>query len=291
MTWPAVKRPFTQEAFRGYVGSMTWLGWRPSKIVWHNTAAPSLSQWIKSANADRDKGLVPGITRIGNIENFFRYDNKWSGCPHLFIANDLIWVMNPLSASGVHSPSWNNTAIGIEMVGDFAAEDDDSGEGLKVKQNTIFATAILCSALGLDPISGEVDHNHKTTGTIFLHKQDWATTHDCPGEHIAGHKLAMISEVSGLMSGGEHDPHAVAAVISGQPPPPPSVHSRNGITNAGDLNVRRGPGVANESIGSLPKGTKLEILTQAKNGTSEWLQIRTPLGHVGWVSSRYVTET
>jgi hypothetical protein len=277
MAWPAVKQEFTQEHFRRYVAGLSWPAWRPSKIVWHNTAAPSLAQWMKSAAEDRAKGLVPGITRIRNLERYFRDQNGWSGCPHLFIANDFTWVMNPLTAAGVHSPSFNTTAIGIEMVGDFDREDDDAGEGLKVKQNTIFATAVLCSALGLDPASA-----------IYLHKQDPRTTHDCPGKDIASDKFQMIAEVVDLMSGGEHDPAEVAAVIeTGTAPKIPAMEGR-GITTANNLNFRRGPGVDNESTGSLPKGIELTILATARNGSTEWLQVRTPAGHTGWVSGRYV---
>lgn len=284
MTWPAVKQAFVQDDFRRYVAGLSWSSWRPSKIVWHNTAAPTLAQWIKSADADRAAGRVPGTTRIQNLENFFRFDNHWSGCPHLFIANDFIWVMNPLTAPGVHSPSWNGTSIGIEMVGDFDREDDDAGEGLKVKQNTIFATAILCSALGLEPGSGSVDRaTGKTTGTIFLHKQDPKTTHDCPGKNIAQDKAQMIADVVDLMGGGEHDPHADVEAA------PKPAAERHGITTIGDLSFRRGPGVNNESTGSLAKGVSLAVLAEAQNGSSTWLQVRTPAGHIGWVSGRYVT--
>lgn len=280
MSWPAVKRAFSQEDFRRYVATLAWPTWRPSKIVWHNTAAPSLAQWIKSADADRFNGLVPGTTRIGNLERFFRDNQGWSGCPHLFVANDLIWVMNPLTARGTHSPSFNTTALGIEMVGDFAAEDDDAGEGLRVKRNTIFASAVLCQALGLDPQSA-----------IYLHKQDPRTTHDCPGIDIARDKISMIAEVCDLMAGGEHDPAAVAAVIAGDAAVvPASPIERRGITVTGDLNFRRGPGVDNEAIGVLPKGVNLIILDAANNGSNVWLKARTPAGHVGWVAGRFVTE-
>lgn len=276
--WPAVKRAFEQEQFRAYGETLAWPRWRPSRIVWHNTAAPSLVQWIKSADADRAKGLKPGITRIQNLERFFHDDNHWSGCPHLFVANDYIWEMNPLTAPGVHSPSWNNVSIGIEMVGDFAVEDDDSGEGLKVKNNTIFATAILCSALGLNP----------SNETIFLHKEDKKTTHDCPGARIAIDKQAMIAAVASLMAGGEHDPAGVAAVISGITPPPSGKPEEHGRTIVANLNLRRGPGVTNAAIGPLPKGLDLTIIDEAKNGTTAWLHVRTPAGVLGWVSGSFV---
>lgn len=291
MTWPAEKRNFKQEGFRAYVNTLHWHQWRPSRIVLHNTAAPSLAQWIKTAEQDRLKGLIPGITRINNLERYFRDDNHWSGCPHLFIANDFIWVMNPLTQRGVHSPSFNSTAIGIEMIGDFSREDDDSGVGLNVKQNTVFALAALCSAIGLDPTPGETDKKKKRIldGTIFLHKQDWATTHDCPGKDVAEDKLDIIEEVRGLMDGGEHDPEATSVVISGAAPPPAVVGL--GVTTVDNLNVRVGPGVLNNSLGQLPAGCSLQILGEARNAQTVWLNVRTPAGVVGWVSGLFVKET
>lgn len=277
--WPAVKRAFKQEEFAKYVKDLPLAKWRPNKIVWHNTAAPSLAQWIKSAKADGDRGLVSGISRIQSLEAFFKDNNHWSGCPHLFVANDFIWVMNQLTAPGVHSPSWNSTSIGIEMIGDFAVEDDDAGEGLKVKNNTIFATAILCSAFGLEPSTA-----------IFLHKQDPKTTHDCPGKDIAVDKLKMIEDVAGLMEGGEHDPVSVGQIIANvddhRLPKPELV----GTTIVDDLSFRSGPGVTNPATSSLPSGVRLAILDQASNGTSTWLKVRTPAGHVGWVAGKFVKQ-
>lgn len=278
--WPSINSEYTQDKFRRRVADLSWAKWRPSKIVWHNTAAPTLAQWIKTADEDRAAGRIPGITRIRNLEAFFRDNNGWSGCPHLFIANDYIWEMNVLTSPGVHSPSWNSTSIGIEMIGDYDAEAADTGEGLKVKQNTVFATAILCEAIGLEPTSGTVDASHGTHGTIFLHKQDWKTTHDCPGKHMADDKAEMIAGVASLMSGG--DAHDIGGVSG------PPIAPKSGVATIDDLNVRRGPGVANEAIGSVPKGTKLSILANAANGADSWLQVRTPFGSTGWVSARYV---
>lgn len=264
--WPAVKKDFGQESFRLYVASLAWSNWRPNKIVWHNTAAPTLKQWIKSADDDARNGKIPGISRIINLERFFKDNNNWSGCPHLFIANDRIWVMNPLTAPGVHSPSWNGTSIGIEMIGDFSTEDDDSGEGLKVKGNTIFATAVLCASLGIDP---------KTQ--IFLHKQDPRTTHDCPGEHIARDKQPMIDAVIDLMDGGEHNPQNEGAT-------PPA--QRQVVTTVDNLNFRIGPSVLSEARSQLPKNVQLTVLDTA----SDWLKVKTPAGYIGWVSGRYTKE-
>lgn len=276
MSWPAIKLGFDQEGFRKYVRDLPVSKWHPSMVVWHNTAAPSLAQWMKSAAQDKVAGFIPGITRIRNLEAFFRINNGWSGCPHLFVANDLIWVMNPLTAPGVHSPSWNSISFGIEMIGDFDKEDDDSGEGLKVKNNAIFATAILCETFGIDPRL-----------KIMLHKQDPKTTHDCPGKNIARDKDAMMQAVQDLMSGGEHSSEQVAKIIAGDMSKPEQT-AIQGKTIVADLTLRTGPGVNNEARGSLPNNTTLTILDQAKNGTSTWLRVKTPAGYIGWVAGKFV---
>lgn len=265
MVWPAVKKAFTQEQFRVYVQGLAWGGWRPSLIVWHNTAAPTLAQWKSSAEKDRELGRTPGITRIINLERYFRVDRGWSGAPHLFIADDLIWIFNPLTAAGVHSPSWNSRSLGFEMCADFSREDDDSGNGLQVKNNCIMATAVLCEALGLDPATA-----------IKLHKEDPRTTHDCPGKNLAQDKAEMINSVLALMSGGEHDEG-----IETRP-------SRKGVTTVDGLNVRKGPGVSNQSFGQLTMGTQVTIVDEASNGTTKWLKIELNGNEVGWVAGRYV---
>lgn len=279
MTWPALKRNFPQQGFADYVKTLVWTRWRPSAIVWHNTAAPSLAQWIKSAKVDAEQGRTAGASRIRSLEAFFRDNNDWSGCPHLFIANDYIWVMNPLTDPGVHSPSWNHIALGIEMIGDFSKEDDDAGEGLRVKNNTIFATAILCSTLGIDPQS-----------KIWLHKQDPKTTHDCPGEDIARDKEQMIGDVADLMAGGEHDALDTQLVIMKGEPPIRLDSERMGVTVVSGLAFRTGPGVLNPSRSELPKGVPLTILDEAANGTTAWLKVKTPAGHIGWVAGKFVKE-
>ena len=59
--------------------------------------------------------------------------------PHLFVADDLIWVFTPLTVAGVHSPSWNDVAWGVEMVGEYDIETF----GDAVRDNTVSALAAL----------------------------------------------------------------------------------------------------------------------------------------------------
>lgn len=290
MAWPAVKRAFKQEEFGAYVAGLSWPRWRPSGITLHNTAAPSLKQWQATAAADVKAGRTPGTSRINSLESYFKNQQHWPGAPHLFIDDDHIWVFNPLTAPGTHSPSWNTRHIGIECVGDFSVEDDDSGPGLKVKRNAIYAMAVLCTELGI-PAVNPYDPNNIGRSIlepgIFLHKQDPKTTHDCPGKDMAQDIGQIIADVAALMAGGEHDPHAVAVAI-GAAPAAPVPSERRGVVLADGLNLRRGAGVTNEAFGSLPKGTQVSVLEEARNGTTAWLKIRTPMGYVGWVAGRYV---
>lgn len=160
-----VKRSFSQEAFREYVQGLDRAGnlFEAKGIVLHNTAIPNLRRWITGPPAEQ--WLV-------NLEKYYQFKKKWSGCPHLFVDHERIHVLNSLSVSGVHSPSFNRTHFGVEMVGDYAREEFDSGDGALVRDNTISALATLCEFGGL------------TESKIVLHKEDPRTSHDCPGKNV-----------------------------------------------------------------------------------------------------------
>jgi hypothetical protein len=112
-TWKGIiGKGFRPTEFAAYVSTLTFGEWRPQFVVVHNTSAPRLSQWHST----------PGEQRMRNLEHFYRDEQKWSAGPHLFVADDLIWVFTPLTLSGVHSPSWNGIAWGIEMVGEYEVD-------------------------------------------------------------------------------------------------------------------------------------------------------------------------
>ncbi|WP_263409325.1 peptidoglycan recognition protein family protein [Terriglobus tenax] len=172
---------FTIEQFDTYAHSVTFPGWKPQFVVLHNTGAPRLSQWHS----------VPGAQRMANLQAYYRDQQHWSAGPHLFVADDLIWVFTPLNTSGVHSPSWNGISWGVEMVGDYETEPFSPA----VKNNAAYALAILHSIGGLDP------------HTLRLHKEDPKTTHLCPGKNVG--KQEMIDATLQAMAAhfaGEHVP-------------------------------------------------------------------------------------
>jgi hypothetical protein len=158
-----VGKGFTQDGFSAYVASLgtppDWVDF----VVLHNTAVPTLADWHK----------VSGEKRMVGLADYYRNVQHWSAGPHLFVADDLIWVFTPLKEHGVHSPSWNSVAWGVEMVGDYATEAFDSGAGAKVRDNAVHAVAVLSKWAHLD------------SSSMRLHKEDPKTTHDCPGKHVS----------------------------------------------------------------------------------------------------------
>lgn len=174
---PIVGLSFDAPGFDVYAKSLAWTSWRPSFITLHNTATPNLAQ--------RPNGFEK--KHIQNLVGYYRDTNGWSAGPHLFVDDRQIWVFTPLTTTGRHSPGFNQSAIGIEMLGDYATDSFDTGRGAAVRKNAVCAMASLCGALGLDP------------ATIKLHKEDPQTTHDCPGKKVS--KSAIIAEVKAALDG------------------------------------------------------------------------------------------
>ena len=194
---PIVGLSFTQDGFDSYCHSLQWNAWRPSFIVLHNTSDPSL--------AARPAGLTSGS--IQGLVSYYRDELHWSAGPHLFVDDRQIWVFTPLTVSGVHSPSWNKLALGVEMLGDYDREPFSTGRGLQVRRNAVAALATLCAVLGLDPSNPSM---------IRLHKEDPLTTHKfCPGQNVA--KPDVLQEVSALLlsrHSGEHNLGGAAAAAA-----------------------------------------------------------------------------
>lgn len=176
---------FTAAEFDHYIATVQFNAWRPQFVVLHNTAVPKLADWHK----------VSGQARMHGLANFYQNEQKWSAGPHLFVADDFIWVFTPLNVSGVHSPSWNSISWGVEMVGDYEVETFDPS----VRENVLSALTSMHATLGLDP------------STLKLHKEDKLTTHNCPGKNIV--KTEIINGIQKRLTArmpGDHQPGAVA---------------------------------------------------------------------------------
>ncbi len=153
-------KPYTPDEFGTYLAALTPV-WKPTLIVIHHCAAPSLAQ--------RPHGFTS--QHMLNLQDF--YEGKgWSAGPHLFLDEDQIWTFSPLIARGVHAVSFNSNGIGIEMLGDYDSEDPWSGRGLQVLTTTCKAVKMLQKKFNI-PDSG-----------IRFHRDDVRTNKSCPGRKI-----------------------------------------------------------------------------------------------------------
>lgn len=267
----------TVEAFRAHVAELRFTTWRPAFMVLHNTGAPTLAQW----------NSYPEAQRIRNLERYYRDEQGWSSGPHAFVDNDTIWPFTRFTTTGTHSPSFNGSGLGIELVGDYAREDDDRGLGFDAKMMCVATFAILMGKLGLEP----------DETTIRLHKEDPRTTHDCPGKDID--KAEFIDLVREYM--GEGGTHATAAdtarilTANYQPRPAPVRPPEGAVLDSVQpigLNLRDGSSAAARILAVLPAGQRVAVLGEAMNGRTRWLRVWCRLDEVqrvGWVAARYIT--
>jgi len=180
---------FTPPEFARYVDGLNLSKWQPDFVVLHNTWLPHLSAW----------GTVTGETRMRNLARYYA-SKGWRAGPHLFIADDFIWIFSPLTAPGTHSPSFNSQSWGVEVVGDYDVESFSGG----VRSNTIAALATLHNRAGIDPAS------------LKLHRDDPGTSHHgCPGRGIV--RAEVIAEVMALL-------HPITVMVHGRAVPHTGAH-------------------------------------------------------------------
>ena len=110
---------FSIEEFELYVRqtlSGLMKAWRPRGVVLHNTGT---MVW---PGFDVHGVQISPAQRIENMSVDW-VSRGFYGGPHLLISPDgMIHTVWPLWMAGTHSPSWNKTFWGIEMVGDFDKE-------------------------------------------------------------------------------------------------------------------------------------------------------------------------
>lgn len=157
--------------------------WRPRGCVLHNTGKIN---WPGVVNG---KQITPE-QRLDNMLVGWR-DAKFKAAPHLVLPPDgLVWLAWPLWKPGTHSPSWNSSYWGIEMVGDFRTEHPS---------DALIRTASMAMAGMYRLLGQQVDGNH-----FKLHKEDPKTSHrDCPGI-LCGPKDVWMMRIKSAME--ELDP-------------------------------------------------------------------------------------
>lgn len=154
----------TLNEFRQYCRTYDFGSIKPDSLVIHHTWSPKKSDW-------------KGEKSIMGLKNYYE-GKKWSAGPHLFIAEDGIWLFTPMKDVGIHASSLNSWrtklgrlggySIGIEVVGDYDIERW-TGETLK---NALGVMQILTASLNI------------TTEKVYFHRDAPEAKKSCPGHAI-----------------------------------------------------------------------------------------------------------
>lgn len=180
--------------FRKYVWDYDFGSIKPTSIVIHHTWKPRKNDW-------------KGETTLEGIRRYYDDEKGWSAGPHLFIAEDGIWLFTPLKDVGIHAGEGNATwsflgreskgyrgligsklkeySLGIEVVGDYDV-DRWSGQTLK---NALGTIKILMSRLSIP------------TESVYFHRDFASAKKSCPGYAIT--KDWLFAELAKLDADGE----------------------------------------------------------------------------------------
>ena len=156
-----INRKLDLHEFRDYIATYNFGTQPANKLVIHHTWHPTKDTWA-------------GARSIQGLKKY--YESKgWPAGPHLFIAEDDIWLFSPMRKDGIHAGELNHRSIGIEVVGDY---DEEKWSG-KTKMNTLGVIKLLMGQLGI------------TGASIFFHRD--VSTKTCPGKAIT--KEWLLSEL------------------------------------------------------------------------------------------------
>ena len=138
------------------------LSWAEGVTV-HHTAFPNLDM--------RPKGFT--VQHMRNAAWGYQHDRGWSSGPHLFVDEDQAFGMCPLGRPGVHARSFNQSHIGVELLGDYDSNYEvNSVRGRQVISNGSRIIATICDSQNWDESS------------VNMHRNDPKTRKTCPGAHF-----------------------------------------------------------------------------------------------------------
>jgi hypothetical protein len=159
----------------------------PQGVILHNTWLPNLAMVEDYIAGKNTHGKNPKLSKISEgqlIDNWWVSYKRmhWYSGPHLFIFPTGIFIATPLHIRGTHSPSFNSSHYGVEMVGEY----DKEQLPYTIKKLTIDALTCLFRHLGVQA----------TEETLKFHGEDPRTSHKgCPGKN-ARNKLMWITEIN-----------------------------------------------------------------------------------------------
>ncbi|MBI5422056.1 N-acetylmuramoyl-L-alanine amidase [Candidatus Peregrinibacteria bacterium] len=180
-----VNRRLTLAEFRGLIATFDFGPISPDKLVIHHTWKPTQATWA-------------GQRSINGLKAY--YEGKgWPAGPHLFVAEDGIWLFSPMNKDGIHAGTLNFHSIGIEVVGDY---DNEVWSG-QTKANALGVIKVLMDRLSIPQ------------GQVFFHRDVSPKT--CPGRAITKEwlfaELATVRVMPRIPRLAEDGPLSISAPV------------------------------------------------------------------------------
>jgi hypothetical protein len=196
-------RVMTADEFAAFVETKYFGPVSPNRIFLHHTWRPTRDEW-------KGKQTLLAIKR--NYEEYTWTDSQgrvhegWTAGPHLFVADDGIWLFTDLARDGIGVKGQNQLSLHLEMVGNY---DERLPDGPTLT-NTVAALGALFNRLGLDPqdLLFHRDYSYKS----------------CPGNKVSKEWIipqieAWIASYRGEIEAPPADVEAEAEAEAAQPPP------------------------------------------------------------------------
>jgi len=141
-----INKCLSKEEFKDYIFRYNFGSLPANKLVIHHTWKPTKESW-------NGKHTIEGLKK-------FYEKKRWRTGPHLFIAEDGIWLFTSMRKNGIHAGIGNWRSIGIEVVGNY---DYQKWEG-KTKDFTLFVIKALQDKLNIsdDKIMFHRDYSKKS---------------------------------------------------------------------------------------------------------------------------------
>lgn len=178
MSYANVGKVWSLKEFQAYLAEVEKPAWCRG-VCLHHTASPSLAM--------RPAGFQ--AQHIRNIESFYK-EKGWRAGPHLFTDENEIFGMTPLTEKGIHAVSFNQTTIGIEVLGNYDLEFANTGRGLECWKLAAGVTKLILSWLNLPA----------NAGTVLFHRDDPKTTKTCPGRKVGKNWLLDLMRETDIPS-------------------------------------------------------------------------------------------
>jgi hypothetical protein len=161
-----VGRVLSADAFVAYIEGLAMPQPRPTRLFLHHTWKPTRETWNGNATI---LGMKAYYERQLWQDAAGRWHEGWTAGPHLFVADDGIWLFSDLRWDGVGVYGHNYRTRHLEMVGNYDAELP-SGATLA---NTVAALGAMCACWGLDPqaLAFHRDFSTKTCPGTAVTKQ------------------------------------------------------------------------------------------------------------------------